>query len=194
MNGNLNTNKIAVYTIVIVGILIGSIYAFPFFLKDKDQPQQTAKTSINTTRGPAEISLEPSNQELSEGQNFSLYAILDSKQKDVTGIDISLNFDPQSFEVVSIEPQEEITKNLNQTIFNKFDNSIGTLNYVIYTLDKEMAVEGLALEVLKVNLKVKKDTPAGAHEITFSPNTAASAASEGINIISKLGSARIEVL
>ncbi len=141
------------------------------------------RTNVTQRAAPAtSMYLTPSSQTKAAGSNFTFSVSIDTGTNSVTGVDTRITFDPTVMTVVSLQPGSGVT-NLNQTITNTYDNAAGTISYAIFTLDGSKAVQGAAIEVLKVNATVKAGAAAGTYNIAFDPASAASASQEGQNVL-----------
>lgn len=141
------------------------------------------QTNVSQRAAPATaMYISPGSQTKAPGATFSFSVNIDTSTNSVTGVDVRLKYDPAAMQIISLQQGAGVT-NLNQTISNTYDNSAGTVNYAIFTLDGSKAVQGSGIEVLKVNAQVTDTAASGSYSLTFDPATAAAASQEGQNVL-----------
>lgn len=180
------TAKIAI-SLVGVFILVGGL-AIGVILVQKSQ-------EIRRQAAPAtSLFFVPATQNKNPGDSFSAVVSMDTGENKVTGVDIKLKFDSLALEIVSITKGAGIAV-FDQTIVNTFDNSLGTVAFSAFTLDKTKAVQGSGLSVLKISAEVKENAnPATTYQISFEPGTAVAGAGEGQNVLINSTPGRVNVV
>jgi hypothetical protein len=138
----------------------------------KNQQSISKQAAAATT-----LSISPSSQSLHTGHTADFSVVMNTGTNQVTGIDLILNFNPSVLQVNSITRGNGLG-GLNNEITKNIDNAAGTVSYVVFTLDRNQAITGSALEVLKVNAEVKSNASIGTSSITFDGSTAISAINE----------------
>lgn len=178
-------NKKLLFGIVGTIVLALAVVAGVFLIKQNQDLREKAAPAST-------ISVTPSQQTKAPGDTVVYSATLDTNENSVTGVDIKINFDPNVLEVVSLQKGAGIA-NFDTIITNTFDNTAGTISYVIFTLDRTKAVQGAGVEALKINAKVKSTAANGTYNLTFDPTTSASASQEGQNVLIARNAGRIVV-
>jgi hypothetical protein len=127
------------------------------------------------------VYISPATQTKDVGETFNFSVNMDTASNQVTGVDIRLKYNPSLVEVTSIEKGFGITV-LNTEINNLIDNTSGKISYAIFTVNKDNAITGSGVEILKVSGKIKAGA-SGTASITFDAGTVISGVSEGQNVI-----------
>ena len=179
------TAKIAI-SLVGVFILIGGL-AIGVILVQKSQ-------DIRRQAAPAtSLFFVPATQNKNQSDSFSAVVSMDTGENKVTGVDIKLKFDSLALEIVSITKGAGIVV-FDQTIVNTFDNSLGTVAFSAFTLDKTKAVQGSDLSVLNISANVKENANPATYQISFEGGTAVAGAGEGQNVLINSTPGRINVV
>jgi hypothetical protein len=170
-------NKKIIIGIVVVIILAIAVIAGVLLINQNQDVREKAAPATT-------MYIDPANQNVAPGGNFTYSVKLDTNENSVTGIDIKINYDPAALEVTTIQKGTGIsTFSDDNIITNEINNTTGTLSYVIFTLDRTRAANGSAVEVLRVNGRVKPGAAAAIYNLTFDPSTSASASQEGQNVL-----------
>lgn len=127
------------------------------------------------------FSITPSSQNKAAGESFDLAVMMDTGQNQVLGVDIVINFDPQVFQVNSVNKGSQLT-DFTQ-IRNSIDSSAGKIYYSAYTADATKALNGSNINVLNVSAQVKPGASAGTYNFTFDSSSAAAGLGEGQNVL-----------
>lgn len=127
------------------------------------------------------FSITPSSQNKVAGESFNFTVAMDTGQNQVLGVDIVINFDPQVFQVNSIDKGSQLT-DFTQ-IRNSIDSSAGKIYYSAYTADPTKALNGSNINVLNVSAQVKPGASAGTYNFTFDSSSAAAGLGEGQNVL-----------
>lgn len=136
--------------------------------------------------------ISPLTQDVEVEKEFYFSVKMDSGENIISGADIRVTFDPQSFEVISIEKGEGITK-FDNVLSSTFDNTAGSIRYITFTVNKTKAVTGTGIEIFKVKAKAKT-ARIDKYNITLDPQTIASGLDEAQNIITSLTSGSINLV
>lgn len=168
-------NKKLLFGIIGTIVLALAVVAGVFLIKQNQDLREKAAPATT-------MSITPSTQTKNPGDTVTFSANMTTNENSVTGIDIKINFDPNVLEVTSLQKGTGIS-GFDTTITNNFDNTAGTITFVMFTLDRTKAATGSNIEALKVNAKVKASAPAGIYNLTFDPTTSASASQEGQNVL-----------
>ena len=168
-------------TFLIIGILAGIAII------------RTRQNLTNYAAVATNLYFSPQKQRIYTNNDFAFSLKMDTGVNDVTGLDIGLIYNPEIFEIQSIARGEGIST-LDQEITNTIDNTLGTINYIVFTLDKSQSVKGTGIEILKVFGKVKSTAPEGEYEIVYDSTSAISARSESHNALSGFSNGTITVI
>jgi hypothetical protein len=158
-----------------VFILAGALVAGLILVK---QPQEIREKAAPATS----LSFSPSTQSIARGTNFSTTVVMNTGTNQVSGVDISLTFDPSAISVTSVSQGAGISV-FDSTIRNTIDNTTGKILYSAYVLDKTKAVLGTNLVVITISGQVKPTANAGVYPIVFASDTSVAGVGEGQNVI-----------
>ena len=172
MNKKILTAVLGIF-ILVAGIVIGTT----LIKEDQDIREKAAPATV--------AYISPTNQNSEVGSNFSYYIKMDSGGNQISGVDLRLKFDPNTIQIVSLEKGANAT-NFDTTVSSTYDNTAGTIKYIIYSLDRTKAINGTGLDILKVNAKSKAGSTLGAYTLSFDSLTAASGITETQNIITTM--------
>lgn len=141
------------------------------------------KQNLNKEAAPATIlSISPESQNKIPGEELLLNVNLTTGNNKVIGFDVQLNFDPDIFEVTSLNQGEAVDG--FTVIKNETDNIKGSVLLSIFNLDKTQFLEGSNLKIVNISAKVKKTASQGKYSFTFDPTTAIAALLEKHNVLS----------
>lgn len=159
--------------ILVVGIAIGA-----YLVKSNQDIREKA--------APATVAyISPATQDAQVGKDVSFFVKMDSGVNQIIGVDVRLNFDPNIFQITSLEKGAS-AGNLDQSISSTFDNTAGKIKYIIYTTDKTKALSGSGLDILRVNAKSKVGSNLASYTISFDPLSSAGGLAETLNILTTL--------
>ncbi len=140
-------------------------------------------TNINQKAASGtKLSVSPSIQNAQVGSDISFAVLMDTGSNNVTGIDLLLKYDPAAIQISSLKRGVGVG-DLNNTITNNFNNTDGIITYAIFTLDKSLAINGSAIEVLQIKAKTTANAAAGSYLLTFDSTSAVSATGENQNAL-----------
>ncbi len=178
------TNRKSIIGIVGFLVLFAGIIAGTYLVQQNQDFREKAAPATT-------VYISPANQTKDVGGNFTFSVNMDTASNQVTGVDIRLKYNPSLIEIISIQKGQGITV-LNTEINNSVDNNAGKISYAVFTVNKANAISGSAVEVLKVNGKVKTGA-SGTAAITFDSGTIISGVSEGQNVITGTTPANIMI-
>ena len=178
------TNRKSIIGIVGFLVLFAGIIAGTYLVQQNQDFREKAAPATT-------VYISPANQTKDVGGNFTFSVNMDTASNQVTGVDIRLKYNPSLIEITSIQKGQGITV-LNTEINNSVDNNAGKISYAVFTVNKANAISGSAVEVLKVNGKVKTGA-SGTAAITFDSGTIISGVSEGQNVITGTTPANIMI-
>jgi hypothetical protein len=158
-----------------VFILAGALIAGLVLVR---QPQEIREKAAPATS----LSFSPGTQSVAVGSNFTTTVVMNTGTNQVTGVDISLTFNPSSLSITSVTQGAGISV-FDSTIRNTIDNTAGKILYSSYVLDKTKAVLGTNLVVLTISGQVKAGTTAGSYPIAFASDTSIAGVGEGQNVL-----------
>lgn len=142
------------------------------------RPQEIREKAAPATS----VAISPASQSIPVGQSFTSTVVMNTGVNQITGVDISLTFNPAVMSITSVTQGAGIAV-FDSTIRNTIDNIGGTVLYSAYVLDKTKAVSGTNLVVLTVVGQIKPGAAIGAYTIAFANDTSAAGVGEGQNVI-----------
>lgn len=166
---------------IVVAVVVGS------FVSTRGQQITKSDAAAQTT-----LSLSPSSQTLTPGQNFTLTVKMNTGTNHVIGFDVNLNFDANALQVTSLTKGAGIGS-LDQEIKRTFDNTTGTISYSVFTLNTANAVQGSSLDTLVISGTVKSTASSGSKSITFNSNSLVSDSVDPANVLQSTTGATITV-
>src|ERR1035437_5337775 len=140
-------SKVKIITVFLGSLFLIAALAIGLTLVSKKQTI-TEKAAPVTT-----LTISPSSQNVYAGQDFSLSVQMNTGSNAVSGMDLNLNFDPNSIQVNSIAIGSAIL-NLTRVPRNPpIDNVNGKIYYSAFSTST--SVTGSNLDVLDINGTVK---------------------------------------
>lgn len=175
-------NKNKILSLIIFLILALSIVAGVYLVKENQNLSEKAAAASS-------LSFSPSTSNILKGQQFTTSVRLSTSTNIVTGLDISLTFNPQIIQISQITPTSAISSMTSQTtgqiIKNEIDNVNGTARFVAYTTNKNLGITGQA-NILNVVGSVLNNVSPASYQINYSALTSIAALNEAQNsLISK---------
>lgn len=141
------------------------------------------KQNLNKEAAPATVlSISPESQNKIPGEELLLNVNLNTGNNKVLGFDVQLNFDPDIFEVTSLNQGDAIDG--FTVIKNETDNIKGSVLLSVFNLDKTQFLQGSELKIVNINAKVKNTASQGKYSFSFDPTTAIAALMEKYNVLS----------
>jgi len=182
---NFNKKTSSVLGVIFLALLLLAVFAGLRLLKTQKQ--------VRVGAAPAStLFISPPTQTTTPGSEFDLSVKIDTGENKITGADIIMNFDTDAFEILSLTKGANIST-FENTISESFDNSTGQLVYTNFTLDKNKAVSGSAIELLNVRVKAKSNAILASYSFEIDPTSAASAVSESTNVVSKRENGEVKI-
>lgn len=167
--------------LIIVAIAVASFFS-----------TQGQKVDNSSAAASTSLTLTPSSQALTPGQNFTLTTTMNTSTNKVIGVDMEVNYDPSAIEILSVQKGSGVAS-LDQTIRNVIDNTAGSLVYGVFTLNTTSSISGSNLSVLTISGKVKPTATAGNKSITFNNSSKIIDAIESGNVLQTTTGASINV-
>jgi len=153
------TLGILALVVIVTSVVIGS------FVATKGQRVEKSEAAAQTS-----LSLSPSTQNLTPGQNFTVNVKMNTGTNRVIGYDINLNFDSSALQINSIQKGSGVTA-IDQEVKNVFDNTAGTISYSAFTLNLANGVQGTNVDTLVISGTVKSSASQGTKNISFNTTT-----------------------
>lgn len=131
--------------------------------------------------------IDPENQTVKTNEELNFKVMLTTGNSRITGIDLQLNFDPDKLQISSLRRGSGVT-DLNNTITNNFDNTTGVVSFTVFTLDRNLALNGSGIEVLLINARTTSTASEGSYSLDFNNSTAIAAVNENQNVLTSMTS------
>ena len=147
-----------------LGVLFAGLIAGLVLVRTIQLFRQKAATPVPN------FTISPVSQNVAPGGNFTATVRMDTGTYQVAGLDLLMDFDPSAMQITSVQKGAGIA-NLDQIIVNQIDNTVGRIEFSVFTLDFNNTVTSSDAEVLVVNGTVNSAVTSGSFNITFASGT-----------------------
>lgn len=165
--------KLIVAIVVVVVLVVGVIAGILLVRRSQDIRRKAAPATT--------LKVSPSTQSKLPGQSVTFTILMDTGENEVTGVDLSLNFDTSAIEITSVIKGSGISI-FDQITKDEIDNDAGTVSYSAFTLNATSAVSGAFLEALRITGEVRETATAGTYQMVFFPTSSVTGV-DGDNVL-----------
>lgn len=164
---------------LIFSILLGSLTL-------RNKQNITGKAS-----GASKLYIVPNTLNVSKNETINISVKMDTESDQVTGVDLVLKFDNNFIHVNSIDAGSGIAA-FSNIFINEINNNQGAITFSAFTIDKNLAIKGSGLEILKINANIISSS--GNSIVSFDPTSAVSATNESASVLTNTSSLSLTIV